>query len=281
MKKITLSISIVSIFVFVFIPQLLGQNNSPQKSMNNINELRKIFDYNSQTPLDIQEVSVTDKDNIKVHDISYAGVKYYRITAYLVVPQGQGPFAGVVFLHWGFGDRSQFLNEAMLLTKAGILSLLINIPVGSKSDYIIASVINLRRTADLLLSREDVNADKLCYVGHSWGATLGGILAGVEKRFKTFILMAGYPAISKRIHHPYQTHDIGRLDAIHYIGHTAPSSLLFQFAENDDFVTKEEAVQLYEKGSEPKLIKWYKTDHSFNEEAQKFRLEWITKELNL
>ncbi len=239
-----------------------------------------LFDYNPQTPLDIQEISVTDKANVKIHDISYTGVNGKRIKAFLVVPQGQGPFAGVVFLHWGMGDRSQFLGESMLFAKKGILSLLIEIPFNGKEDYLIQSIINIRRAVDLLSSRKDVNVEKLGYVGHSWGATLGGILAGVEKRLKVLILMAGYPAISNKRPFPFDGANLERLDAVHFIANAAPASLLFQFAKNDVLVTKEEAIQFYEESSEPKQIKWYQTDHYFNEEkSQKYRIEWITKEL--
>lgn len=244
------------------------------------NELRKIFDYDFKAPLEFQEASVTAKENIKIHDISFAGTGNTRITAFLVVPHGQGPFAGTVFLHGGAGNRFQFLDEATILAQLGVLSLLIEMPYEGSRDYVIQCIINLRRSVDLLLSMEGVNADKLCYVGHSWGATLGGILAGVEKRFNAFILMAGFPAISKHERYYYGS-DMDQLDSIHYIGHAAPSSLLFQFAENDVFMTKDEAIQFYENCSAPKLIKWYKTDHNFNEEARKFRLEWIKKTLDI
>ncbi len=218
---------------------------------------------------------------LTVHDISYAGVEHRRIKAFLVVPQGKSPFAGLVFLHWGMGNRSQFLNEAMLFAKEGTLSLLLDLPFNGTEEYVIQSILNIRRAVDLLSLRKDINVEKLGYIGHSWGATLGGILAGVEKRFKVFVLMAGFPAVSGKRPFPYNGANLERLDAVHYIAHASPSSLLFQFADNDAYVTKEEAVQFYEISSKPKLIKWYPTDHVFNEkESQQDRMEWIKKELD-
>ena len=49
----------------------------------------------------------------------------------------------------------------------------------------------MRRGADLLLARPDVDPRRLAFVGHSYNATVGAILAGVDRRFKAFVLMAG------------------------------------------------------------------------------------------
>src|SRR2546425_10340524 len=49
----------------------------------------------------------------------------------------------------------------------------------------------MRRVADLLLARKDVDQKRLAYVGHSYNASVGGFLSGIDKRFKAFVLMAG------------------------------------------------------------------------------------------
>src|SRR5207247_10935755 len=51
--------------------------------------------------------------------------------------------------------------------------------------------VNLRRGADLLLARKDVDPKRLAYVGHSCDGTAGGFLSGIDKRFKAFVIMAG------------------------------------------------------------------------------------------
>ena len=53
------------------------------------------------------------------------------------------------------------------------------------------TTIDLLRAVDLLTSRSEVDAGRIGYVGHSFGALFGGILAGVEKRIKAFVLMSG------------------------------------------------------------------------------------------
>src|SRR2546427_3896555 len=39
--------------------------------------------------------------------------------------------------------------------------------------------------------RADVDPKRLAYVGHSYNAATGAFLAGIDKRFKAFVLMAG------------------------------------------------------------------------------------------
>ena len=51
--------------------------------------------------------------------------------------------------------------------------------------------VNLRRGADLLVARKDVDPKRIAYVGHSCDATAGGLLSGIDKRFQAFVIMAG------------------------------------------------------------------------------------------
>ena len=77
-----------------------------------------------------------------------------------------------VTVHPGFVEDSTPLSEQQ-------------IAVGVQQD------VNLRRGADLLLARQDVDPRRLAYVGHSCDASAGGFLSGVDKRFKAFVIMAG------------------------------------------------------------------------------------------
>jgi len=77
-----------------------------------------------------------------------------------------------VIVHPGFKEDNTPLNQAQ-------------IAVG------VQQVVNLRRGADLILARKDVDPKRLAYVGHSCDAGVGGHLSGIEKRFKAFVIMAG------------------------------------------------------------------------------------------
>ena len=56
---------------------VLAQNQS-------INELRRMFEYDQNAPLDVKELGVINRKGVQIHDITYASPKSGRVTAYLV-----------------------------------------------------------------------------------------------------------------------------------------------------------------------------------------------------
>ncbi len=142
-----------------------------------------LFDYDAKPPLNFQDNGATAVDGIGVHDITYASPKGG------IVPSGEGPFPGIIFVHWGQGNRTKFLSEALLLARVGAESLLIdgvfnrpgslnddfNHPEKEKQGYI-QLVTDVRRGVDLLQSRSEIDSKRIAYVGHSYGATWGAWL---------------------------------------------------------------------------------------------------------
>lgn len=276
-----------------------------------IDELRRVFDYDQNASLDIKEVGVMNRDGVRIHDISYASPKSGRVTAYLVVPLEKGRFAGVVFGHWGLGTRTEFLPEAMLYAKAGVVSLLVddldvrpapwrkNAP-GSEPEAVrnnfIQSVVDLRRGIDLLRARSDVDPNRIAYVGHSAGAHWGAILSAVDRRLKTVVLMAGIPSettillesddpdyVSFRETSPKDELDryfkaVTSLDAINYVPHAVPTPLLFQFARFERYFNERSMRRYAEAASKPKQVMWYDTGHELNDlQALIDRAKWLQR----
>jgi dienelactone hydrolase len=146
---------------------------------------------------------------VGIHDITYQSSAGRTVPAYLVVPKGGGKFAAILWGHWLMpnspsANRSEFLDEATALAKAGVMSLLIDTPqarpgfvperksFGSQPSELVAEqVVDLRRGVDLLLSRSDVDPKRIGYVGHSWDARTGAILDAIEKRLSAFVFMGG------------------------------------------------------------------------------------------
>jgi dienelactone hydrolase len=274
----------------------------------------RLFDYDQKLPLDVKSAVIHAKNGVTVHDLTYASPKGGRVTAYLVVPPGKGPFAGLLFGHWGPGNRTEFLPEAVLYAEAGAVSLMIDYPWVRPApwrrntrdlsqpeldrDIFSQAVIDLRRGIDLLLSRPDVDAKRMAYVGHSYGAQWGAILSAVDKRMKTTVLIGGVPdqaalwlenddpnTVAFRESTPKEQLQKyleinGVLDAIRYISHAAPVPLLFQFATHERYFN-EAAMKRYDQAaSEPKVVKWYDTGHELNDfQALIDRAEWLQKQI--
>jgi len=273
-----------------------------------------LFEYDAKAPLDLKEAGTERRGDVQVVDLSYASPLGGRVPAYLILPPSPGKHPAVLFLHPGQGSRSTFVDEAVALAKDhGMVSLTIGAPflrpenqgkrggnpwhpeVSRKEQ--IQAVVDIRRGFDLLISRPEVEPKHMAYVGHSLGATVGGILADVERRPVAFVLMAGYPSLTHAVQHNSDQGAIAfqelatseqkkayvdalePLDALHYVGHAAPAKLFFQFAKRDEFITPWDAAAYLQTASDPKEVKWYDTSHSLNEEARRDREEWLVKSL--
>ena len=170
----------------------------------------KVFAYDATKPLNLtigkSEIPTT---GVTVFEISYDSPKGGRVPGYLVVPSSKGPFAAIVYLHWGQGNKGEFLSEAVEMALRGAISFMIDAPywrpdvprpakgkeAESEGDGYMQMVVDLRRAVDVLVSRKDIDGARIGYVGHSLGTTWGAPLAAAEKRIKVFVLMGGLPKV--------------------------------------------------------------------------------------
>lgn len=60
----------------------------------------------------------------------------------------------------------------------------------------IQQVIELRRAIEVLLAQPGVNPERLAYVGHDFGGMFGSVLAGVDERIQTYVIMTAIPDFS-------------------------------------------------------------------------------------
>ncbi len=196
----------------------------------------------------------------------------------------------MIYGHWCMPgsekeNRKEFLDEAVVLAHSGVISLLPDnvivhpgfvedkSPLNEQQVAVdVQQDINLRRGADLLLARDDVDPKRLAYVGHSCDAFAGAFLSGIDKRFKAFVLMAGgWPddVFKKSPMYEQYRRKIGaeKFDAFQaeyswadtgkYVSHAAPATVFLQFASDEQFVTAEMDKDYFAAVSEPKRMKIY------------------------
>jgi pimeloyl-ACP methyl ester carboxylesterase len=305
------TVLLLTVTVVVSAASVAGQ---AQPAAQPYQEMVKRFDYDARAPLDVREAGVADRAGVSVHDISYASPRGGRVPAYLVVPPGKGPFAAVVWGHWYWGNsefrnRREFLDEAVVLARSGVVSLLFDGPVArpgffadrtplneKQIDDRMQSILDVRRGADLLLARADVDPHRLGFVGHSYNASTGAYLAGVDKRFTAFVLMAG--SLSDKVDLESQEYGNYRkavgpekfdafvskyawLDPGLYVSHAAPAAVLMQYATKEGFLTVARARDYAKLVSEPKQFKVYEAPHALNGAARRDRLEFLQQRLRL
>lgn len=267
------------------------------------------FAYDPVAPLDAVTASVHTRGDVVIQDLSYASPKGGRVPAYLVVPAGKGPFAAVVWGHWYWAkspmrNRRQFLDEAVVLARSGVVSLLTDGPVARPGhtppdrtplnprqfDALVQQVVDMRRGVDLLLARPEVDPRRLAYVGHSYNASVGAILAGVDRRFKAFVLMAGglsdqVDFRSEEYRHYREKIGPAKWDAFvkahawadpgPYVARAAPAYVFLQYAMHEDFLTPARAREYAANVSEPKRFRLYDAEHALNAEARRDRLAFL------
>jgi dienelactone hydrolase len=279
-----------------------------------------VYDY--RAPLNLRQAGVQDREGVKIYDISYSSPMADRaaavgpnggtVTAYVVVPSGKGPFPAVIYGHWCMPgskkkNRAEFLDEAIVLAHSGVLSLLpdhVSVhpgfiedssPLNEKQIAVeVQQDVNLRRGADLLLDRKDVDPKRLAYAGHSCDATAGGFLSGIDKRFKAFVIMAGDLSDevdrSTKMFQDYRQ-KVGAekfdafaarfawMDAGKYVSHAAPAAVFLQYASDEPFLNGDVAKRYFEIVSEPKKLKIYESPHALNAGATRDRVAFLAEQL--
>ena len=72
-------------------------------------------------------------------------------------------------------------------------------PTASWRDHVIYWSKDLGRTIDYIETRQDLDHNKIAYIGFSWGAYMGSILPAVEPRIKTVLLVSGGLELQKTL----------------------------------------------------------------------------------
>lgn len=158
-----------------------------------------------------------------------------------------------------------------------------------------------QRGADLLVARKDVDLKRIAYVGHSYNATVGAFLSGIDKRFTAFVLMAGslsdavdlkskeYQDYRKKVGAQkfdaftakYAWTEYAWTDPGRFVSHATPAKVFLQYATEEKFLSPTRARQYAAIVSEPKRFKLYQAPHALNAEARRDRVAFLTEQLKL
>jgi pimeloyl-ACP methyl ester carboxylesterase len=169
--------------------------------------------------------------------------------------------------------------------------------VKQQSEAAAHQVVDLRRAVDLLWGRADVDRHRIAFVGHSWDAHVGAILAGVEIRIGSYVLMAsGYSdeeetfasTSPETIAHIKEAgeenvreyfHEYAWDDPVYFLGHTDRESIFLQFASGDP-ISKEMGQKYLDRFSaKDKKMEFYDASHALNAAARLDRDRWLQKHL--
>jgi uncharacterized protein len=271
-----------------------------------------VFEYDASLPLEAVSTLVENRSQSDMYDLSYRlAESSVCVQAWLILPSGSNHSPVVVFLHGGGQDRNAFLSEATLLAEVRIASLLIDLPQArTLPDFpnpdkdraaFIQTVVGVRRGLDYLALRPDIDIARAALVGVSFGGSIGSMVAAVDSRVKTAVLIATVPRMSefwRSSSHPdvasiRRTLLPGELDryaealeglnAIEFLSRTSNVRFFLQFGAADEVVSEEQAREfLPYTGDANRLTIYESTSHYqmlLNADARHDRLLWLKDRL--
>jgi dienelactone hydrolase len=241
-------------------------------------ELKKLFEYDSTAALNATLTDRGDEAAIRVEELTFANGKGGNSVGYVLspLPPSGSRLPGVVFAHGGGSGigRTTWLAEAKVLVKRGMVAVLPEVPLtlsgkaAQDSALVVHAVVAQRRALDLLARRSDVDAGRLGFVGHSWGAMQGQILAGVEPRLAAIVVAAGADRFSRFLYnylHPAEglayVEALSRFDGSRYVALGGKRTILLQYGRRDETFLPVDQNALAEQTAGNHERKDYDTGH--------------------
>jgi dienelactone hydrolase len=230
-------------------------------------------------------------------DAAYGGE---RLSAYLFLPKGiSPPYQAVIYFpgssavyQESSGNMAEYIEFRMFLSPIVKNGRAVLFPIykgtfersedrlrsghtGNPShqytEFLIQMVKDIRRSIDYLETREEIDTQKLAYLGVSWGGCYGALIPAVEERFKVSIVYAG--GLGERTQ--------PEVDSINYVTHVKIPTLMLHGIYDRNVNFNFEAVPMFDLLGTPddhKKMITYKTDHILPQnEFIKESLAWLDK----
>jgi dienelactone hydrolase len=266
------------------------------------------FDYDRAAAYAPEVLPIGTQPGVQIFELSFRSPRGTgRATGRLFVPEGAGPFAGIVLQHGMPGTAAGMTGEAVVLARHGAVVVAIDAPFARRtgspmrlteadSAEQVQLMTDLQRAVDVLVARPDVDASRLGYMGISYGGAMGALFVGIERRLRTGILVVADGGLVSHFTGP---EDVGvfagltcaerrrwlesmiPIEPIKYVGFASPTPLLLQSGRQDNLVPQGDAERLHAAVGEPKTIRWYNAGHGLTAEAARDRLLWLQQWLGM
>lgn len=231
-----------------------------------------------KTTLDPQIVETQETGEWRREKITFNGADGERAIAYLYLPKNfSRPLQVIHFVPPGDVESGQrLLSEAMddilaPFIKSGRAAFGVVIkgyierlrppgfsePDPTTVEYrekIVNWITDLRRGLDYLETRNDLDARRIAFFGPSSGARIGLILAAVETRYTSVLLLGA--GVRKR-YSPW----IAEANTINFAAHIRAPKLMIHGRYDENLSLKTEAEPLYKLMPEPKRLVLYDGGH--------------------
>jgi dienelactone hydrolase len=238
-------------------------------------------------PLKAEEKVVNEADDHTQYRVEFEGIKEDRVPAFLYVPKRKpkDPPAPAILLQYGTGGSKttdyivaigkQFVSHGFVVltidapgrgerrkkdknAATGVLALL-------DGNDIMHYCGDYGRAIDFLVTRPEVDKERIGYVGISWGAITGITFVAYDERVKAMgsivgggNFLAGYtPKAAEKA----KLEGSKSPDPVFHVARIAPRPLLFINCKKDQLIMKPWAESLHKAAGEGSKVVWLDSDH--------------------
>jgi dienelactone hydrolase len=241
--------------------------------------------------LDSKDSVVNQADDHTQYRVEFNGIKNDRVPAYLYVPKKKlgvpNPHPAIL-LQYGIGGNKKteyIVAIGKQFVSRGYVVLTIDSPgVGERKskdkkapnaiigmllggDHALHYCGDYSRAVDFLLTRPEVDKDRIGYVGISWGAITGITYVAYDERIKAAASMVGGGNFLNE-YTPKAAEKAARegsksSDPVYHVCHIAPRPLLFINVTKDQLIMPAWAKSLHKAAGDGAKVVWLETDHYF------------------
>ena len=271
-------------------------------------EDRSLFAYDANAPLNLQKTVESTKNGVEVSAISFSSPDGGSATGLLFDPVTRSsPRPGIVLMHGMPGTARGMAAYAQLLAEHGAVVIAIDAPfarragqpvrfsAGDRAEQI-QLIKDLQRAVDVLRAQANVDAERIAYLGISYGGAMGALFVGIERRIDAAVLVVGDGGLVSHFTGPEDFNFMASLscatrvdwfqamasiEPIRFIPHASPTALLLQSGRLDNLVPPADSEALHAAAPQPKTIRWYDAGHGLNRQALWDRHDWLHEQMGL
>jgi uncharacterized protein len=269
---------------------------------------RNLFAYDVSAPLNLKKTVASTNNGVEVSAISFSSPDGGSVTGLLFDPVTRSSLRpGIVLMHGMPGTANNMAVVGQQLAEQGAVAIAIDAPFARRAGQPvrfstedrteqIQLIKDLQRAVDVLRARPNVDDARIAYLGISYGAAMGALFVGVERRIKTAVLVVGDGGLVSHFTGPEDLsfmaslscsmrlnwfRDMAPIEPIRFVAHASPTPLLLQSGQLDNLVPVADAELLHAAAPQPKTLRWYNAGHGLNQQAAFDRLDWLHQEIGL
>lgn len=264
-----------------------------------------VFEYDAAQPIRVDTIRTSMQDaQFAMYQLRYASPSGGDVSGFLSVPNHAGRHPAVIVMHGLPGNaHGAMASHGLQLAAAGTVVLAIDAPWARRGGSLtftpedsteqVQLIRDLRRAVDLLRARSDVDPGRIAYIGGSYGAAMGALLAGVEPRLAAAALYVGDGGLVAHLTdsagNPNPGNALASLDPsararwlqamrpiepIRFVG-AARMPLFFQNGRRDADVESQDAEALHAAAPPASVVQWYDAGHSPPPDARQALMDWV------